>query len=257
MRAATEIEITVLGSGTRVLLHDRSMSGYAVRRQDFFLLLDCGDGVIRRGLAAGLQMLEIDAILISHQHPDHVADLPPLLWALHGEGHLRSQRPLYLFGALGFKKFFEGISSLYGDWVGEIPLPIIVHEVFQQDFEIGPWRVHSLPMQHGIAANGYRLECDGKIIAYTGDTGPCAEAITLAREADLFICECSFPEGEEMPTHLTAKQAGQIAAEARCHKLLLTHFYPSCLAVDPASQARELFSGKVELAGDLMRLIIS
>lgn len=250
------IEITVLGSGTRVLLNDRSMSGYAVRRRDFFLLLDCGDGVIRRGLAAGLPMLDIDAILFSHLHLDHVADLPSLLWALHGEGRSRGQRPLRLFGPPGLRKFFDGLGSLYGQWVNEIPLPISVREVFQQEFEIGPWHVNSLPMQHGIPANGYRLEGDGKVIAYTGDTGPCAEAIELARAADLFICECSFPSGAEMPTHLTAAQSGQLAAAVQCQLLLLTHFYPECLAGDPASQAREFFSGKVELAYDLMRLMI-
>jgi ribonuclease BN (tRNA processing enzyme) len=251
------IEITVLGSGTRVLLNDRSMSGYAVRRRDFFLLLDCGDGVIRRGLAAGLPMLDIDAILFSHLHLDHVADLPPFLWALHGEGLHRNQRPLHLFGPPGFKKFFDGISNCYGDWVSEIPLPIIVREVYHQEFEIGPWCVHSLPMQHGVPANGYRLECDSKIIAYSGDTGPCAEAIELARAADLFICECSFPNGGETLTHLTAGQTGRLAAEARCQKLLLTHFYPECSTIDVAAQAREFFSGKIELAGDLMRLILS
>jgi ribonuclease BN (tRNA processing enzyme) len=140
--------------------------------------------------------------------------------------------------------------------VHEIPLPIVVREVSREEFEIGPWHVHTLPMQHGIPANGYRLHCDGKIIAYTGDTGPCAEANALAREADLFICECSLPNGQEMPTHLTAGQAGQLAAQAQCRSLLLTHFYPECLAAGPAAQVREFFSGKAELAQDLMRLMI-
>ncbi len=251
-----DIEIAVLGSGTRVFLPERSMSGYAVRRENFLLLLDCGDGVIRRALAAGLPLLEIDAILFSHQHLDHVADLPPLLWALHGEGQRRGHRPLHLFGPPGFQKFFDGLSSLYGDWMHEIPVPILVREVLQEEFEAGPWHVRTLPMQHGIPANGYRLESEGKILAYTGDTGPCPEVIALARHADLFICECSFPNGMEMPTHLAAGQAGQIAAEAQCKKLLLTHFYPACLAADPAAQAHEFFHGKAELAQDLMRLMI-
>ncbi len=251
------IEITVLGSGTRVLRHDRSMSGYAVRYEDFFLLLDCGDGAIRRGLAAELPLLEVDAILFTHLHLDHIADLPPLLWALHGEGRQRAARPLHLFGPPGFQKFFDGSSNLYGDWVQEIPLRVFVREVHAEEFEIGPWRVHTLPMPHGMPANGYRLQTGGKILAYSGDTGPGAEVIQLARHAHVFICECSFPNGQEMPTHLSAGQAGQLAAQAHCQKLLLTHFYPECLAADPAAEAREFFSGEIELAHDLMRLNIS
>ncbi|MGH7453850.1 MAG: MBL fold metallo-hydrolase, partial [bacterium] len=61
-------EITVLGSGTRVLLRERSMSGYAVSRPDFFILLDCGGGAIRRALEAELPILHVDAILFSHLH---------------------------------------------------------------------------------------------------------------------------------------------------------------------------------------------
>ena len=250
------IELTVLGSGTRVLHSDRSMSGYAVRCGDFFLLLDCGDGVIRRALAAGLPLLHLDAILFSHLHLDHTADLPPLLWALHGAGQSRSLQPLHLFGPPGLQEFFAGIASLYGDWVKEIPLPLEVHEVSRQEFEIGPWRALALPMQHGVPANGYRLECEGKILAYTGDTGPCAEAVALAAAAEVFICECSLPSGQEMSTHLNAAQAGRLAAQARCKKLLLTHFYPESLAADPAAHAHEFFPERAELAHDLMRLMI-
>jgi ribonuclease BN (tRNA processing enzyme) len=59
-----------------------------------------------------------------------------------------------------------------------------------------------------------------------------------------------------MPTHLTAGEAGQLAAQAECKRVLLTHFYPECFAVDVAAQCRKLFSGEIELASDLQRLIL-
>lgn len=254
--ASSAIEITVLGSGTRVLRQERSMAGYAVRSGNFFVLMDCGDGVLRRGLEARLPMLEISAILFTHLHLDHCADLAPLLWSLHGEGWRRREQPLHLYGPPGLQRFFAGLRSLHGEWLNDMPLPITVREVFREDFQAGSWRVQTLPMQHGLPANGYRIQAGAKAVAYTGDTGPCAEAVALARDADLFICECSFANGEEMPTHLTAAQAGKLAAQAECKRLLLTHFYPECLAADPAAQAHDFFSGKIELAHDLMRLMI-
>jgi len=254
--SSVEIEFTVLGSGTRALREDRSMSSYALRCQGFFLLMDCGDGALRRALTAGLPLIQVDAVLISHLHLDHIADLPPLLWALHGEGAVRAHRPLRLYGPPGLFDFYQRMGDLYGSWINDIPVPIVVQEVFEQDFEVGPWHARTLAMHHSILANGYRLQCERKTIAYTGDTGPGPGVIRLAREAELFICECAFPNGQDMPTHLNAGQAGQIAAEAKCEKLLLTHFYPEALAVDVAAQAREFFSGQVELAQDLMRLMI-
>lgn len=250
------LELIVLGSGTRVLLNERSMSGYAVLAPDYFALLDCGDGVLRRGLEAGLPMLRVDAILFSHLHLDHVADLPPLLWALHGEGMQRAERPLQLFGPPGFRKFFEGMIGLYGDWMHRIPCEIIVREVERERFALGAWQVQTYAMEHGLAANGYRLEAEHKAIAYTGDTGPCAEAIALARRADLFIAECSFPNGQESATHLTAGEVGRIAAQAECKRVLLTHLYPAALQADIVSQVREYFSGEIELSHDLKRLML-
>ena len=232
------------------------MSGYAVLAPDFFVLLDCGDGVLRRGLEARLPMLRVDAILFSHLHLDHVADLPPLLWALHGEGAQRAERPLHLFGPRGFQKFFEGLLALYGDWIRRIPCDIIVREIEEERFEIGPLQIQTYSMEHGIAANGYRLQTANKTLAYTGDTGPCEEVVALARHADLFITECSFPNGQEFATHLTAGEVGRIAAEAQCKRVLLSHLYPEALRSEVVSQVREYFSGAIELSYDLQRLML-
>ena len=253
----SNIEVIVLGSGTRVLLPDRSMSGYAVIAPDFFIMLDCGGGAIRRGLEAGLSMLAVDAILISHLHLDHIADLPAFLWSLHGEGKERASRPLYLFGPPGFRNFFIGLVNLFGDWINDIVAPTKVREVNEEKLSLGPWRVEVFSMKHGVPANGYRLESQGKTLAYTGDTGPCDAAVALARGADLLIAECSLPAGEKMPTHLNAAEVGQLATAANCRCVLLSHLYPESLAVDAVAQCREFFAGKVELSHDLKRLILS
>jgi len=254
MHKKPNIEIVILGSGTRVLLPDRSMSGYAIRAADCLVLLDCGDGVIRRGLEAGLPMIEIDAILFTHLHLDHIADLPPLLWALHGEGQIRAHRPLHLYGPGGLRSFFNGLSGLYGEWIEKLPPPVVVREVNRECFSVGPWTVETLPMNHGLPANGYRLSSPERIIAYTGDTGLSEEVVALAEDADLLIIECSFPNGQGIAGHLTAGEAGRIAAQANCRRVLLTHLYPESLAADVVAQCREHFRGPIELSHDLKRL---
>ncbi|MCG3155614.1 MAG: hypothetical protein DKINENOH_02221 [bacterium] len=253
---AHTITLTVLGSGTRVLLPERSMAGYALRCDDHLLLLDCGDGVIRRGLEAGLPLIAVDAILITHLHLDHIADLPPLLWALHGEGKQRQDRPLHLYGPPGLRNFYEGLAVLYGKWIDNIVVPIHVQEVSAQTFQAGPWQVHTLPMNHGVPANGYRLQAGSAVLAYTGDTGPCPEIAKLAAEAEVLIAECSFPNGQGLANHLTAGEVGEIARAANCRRVLLSHLYPESLAAPVVAQCREFFSGEVKLAGDLDRLTL-
>ncbi|MDZ7265982.1 MAG: ribonuclease Z [candidate division KSB1 bacterium] len=250
------ITLTVLGSGTRVLLRERSMAGYALTCADHLLLLDCGDGVLRRGLEAGLPLLTVDAILITHFHLDHIADLPPLLWALHGEGEQRQHRPLQVYGPPGLQNFWKGLAALYGRWIEDIAVPIRVREVSAQAFETGPWQVQALPMNHGVPANGYRLQSGGRVLAYTGDTGPCPEVAELAAAADLLIAECSFPNGRGVANHLTAGEVGAIARSADCRQVLLSHLYPESLAAPVVAQCREFFSGEIKLARDLDRLTL-
>ncbi len=252
----SEIELTVLGSGTCALQPNRSMSGYAVRHKDFFMLMDCGNGVLRRCLEAGLKPFDVDAILISHLHIDHIADIVPFLWGLKHAPDLEREKSLNFYGPPGFQQFFEKLPSVYGRWLENFPFPIFVKNVTQEEFSIGPWKVNAFSMQHGAAANGYRLQSGENVIAYSGDTGECAEVINLGKRADLFILECSFAKDHGADNHLNALQAGRIARQAECKKLVLTHLYPECDEADILSICRKEFSGSVELASDLMRLML-
>jgi len=254
--STSEIEFTVLGSGTCALQPQRSMSGYAVRHQGFFCLLDCGHGALRRCLEAGLQPLDIDAVLVSHFHLDHIADILSLLWALKHAPDLNRTKPLTFIGPPGLLHLFQGLPALYGSWLEHFPFTISIEEVRQQGFAIGPWQVETLPMRHGASANGYRLQSNGRVIAYSGDTGECAEVVELGRRADLFVLECSFVEDSGAENHLHAALAARLASRAECKKLLLTHFYPECDRHDVRSLCENEFPGTVELARDLMRLIL-
>jgi ribonuclease BN (tRNA processing enzyme) len=90
----------------------------------------------------------------------------------------------------------------------------------------------------------------GWSLAYTGDTDEDPAVAELARGVDLFVCECSFPDEEATPNHLTPSSAARLARRAGVGRLLLTHFYPS-LEPERARRAAALtFGGPIECARD-------
>jgi len=110
-----------------------------------------------------------------------------------------------------------------------------------------------LPMAHIETSIGYRITgADGATVAYSGDTDFCENAVGLARDADLLICEAAFPDAMKVKGHLTPSLAGRIAVEAGVKRLLLTHFYPECESIDVEAQCRRTYDGPLILASDLM-----
>jgi ribonuclease BN (tRNA processing enzyme) len=103
---------------------------------------------------------------------------------------------------------------------------------------------------------GTRINADGRILAYTGDTGPSENVEKLGRGADLLITEASWqqaPEGIE-PLHLTARQAGEHARRAEARQLLLSHFWPTDDRDRSREQAAEAFEGEMTMAEEGLRI---
>jgi ribonuclease BN (tRNA processing enzyme) len=100
---------------------------------------------------------------------------------------------------------------------------------FPAESGILPFRVECLELLHSTRTLGYRIRLEKKVIAYCPDTGYCANALRLARNADLLITECSFRTGLYDPEwpHLNPELSSRIAKEARARRLLMTHFDPS------------------------------
>jgi ribonuclease BN (tRNA processing enzyme) len=95
-----------------------------------------------------------------------------------------------------------------------------------------------------------RLEHDGRVLVYSGDTGPSDALIGLAHGADLLLCEASYIEGGDNPPalHLTGKEAGEHATKAGVGRLVLTHVPPWYDGARALDEARPAFHGDVTLA---------
>jgi ribonuclease BN (tRNA processing enzyme) len=247
-------ELIVLGSGTGIPSLRRASPGILVLAGSARILIDSGSGALRRMLEVEITYRDMDLILYTHLHPDHVADLVAILFASK-YGDLPREKDLLCAGGAGFKSYFEKLKSLYGSWIESKSYQLTIKELSIDPLLYRGIKVLAKPMAHLPSSVGYRIEFeDGKSVALSGDTGYCQNLVELGYQVDLLVLECSFPDGKKVEGHLTPSLAGRIALESRCKKLLLTHLYPVCDQFDIVNQCRQAYKGEIILGEDLMRI---
>lgn len=249
-------ELIVIGSGTGIPSVRRGSPSLALITRSARVWIDGGAGSLRKLLESGTSYLDLDLLLYTHIHPDHISDLVPLLFACKYEDQPRL-KDLTCAGGPGFRGYFDQIEKFYGRWISTSSYRLTVQEVLNGPFSFKDLQLSAKPVAHMVESVAYRMEFqDGKSLVISGDTDYCQNIVDLAAGADLLVLECSFPNGKKVEGHLTPAFAGRIASESRCKKLLLTHFYPLCDQADILSQCREAFDGEVILAEDLLRLTV-
>jgi ribonuclease BN (tRNA processing enzyme) len=249
-------ELIVIGSGTGIPSLRRGSPGLVVLSASSKLLIDSGPGALRKMLEVGITYQDIDVLLYTHNHPDHVSDLVHVLFACKYVD-LPREKELLCIGGPGFKSYFEKLKNLYGSWIEPQSYRLNIKEISQEALLYRDLRILSKPMAHISESVGYRIEFkDGKSMAISGDTDYCQNIIDLAFKVDMLVLECSFPDEKKMEGHLTPSLAGRIAAESRCKKLLLTHLYPVCDQFDIVGQCKKIFQGHIILGEDLTRINI-
>jgi ribonuclease BN (tRNA processing enzyme) len=239
------VELTVLGGGGAWPTRTQACSGYLVVCDGFRLLIDPGYATLPP-LLAEARAEDIDAVLVTHGHPDHCADINPLLRARALGGAAPPPLPLYaLPGALD--------AVLAPDRHGMLAHAWTLHEFTAgARFGIGPFTVATRLLPHFVPNAGIRLtDPRGTVLAYTGDTGPSPEVPRLARDADLFLSEATHPESvppADAEHLLSARLAGRYAQQAGAARLLLTHLWPGTPHEEAARAARDSFAGPVAVA---------
>jgi ribonuclease BN (tRNA processing enzyme) len=255
--AAKRLVVTILGSGTCVPSLSRSACSVLVEAGQTRILLDLGPGTMGRLLAAGYEIFDISAVALSHFHPDHSGELAPFLFATRYPDQGRRKTPLPLVGGPGISDFFRRLQGVYGHWI-DPPAGLEIVEIDGQgprQRTLGAAHLAIATVVHNPESLAYRVTLPGAgSVVYSGDTDFSDNLVALAAGADLFICESAFPDGSRVPGHLTPSLAGEMARRAGVKKLVLTHFYPDCDAVDLTAQCRRTWQGPLVLARDLMRI---
>ncbi len=246
----------ILGSGTATPSARRGSSGYLLASEMSTLLLDSGSGTMQAIAQAGYDFRDVDAIIYSHLHVDHTSDIAPFLFASRLPEAPR-RKELVIIGPPGIRRLIGGLRKLYEPWLEPQTYNLRIREIYEGSISLIDWKITGLPVEHTENALAFRLQHrSGGAIAYSGDSDYCENLVRVARDADVAIIECSYPDGMKVEGHLTPSLAGKLAREANCRKLVLTHFYPPCNGVDIIARAKAEYPGEIVQAEDFMTIEI-
>lgn len=251
------MKLTIVGcSGSYAGPHSAA-SSYLVESTDadgrlWRVVLDMGNGALGP-LQLYADPLELDAIFLSHLHSDHCMDVcglyvvrkfhpagPAPRIPVYGpeDSAARMARAYDLPPDVGMTGEFKFIEYDEVSAAGGFP----VH--------VGPFACYAVEVAHPVPGYAIRLEADGRVLVYSGDTGPCDALVEIADGADLFLCEASNLEGGDNPPnlHLTGREAAEHATKAGAKRLVLTHIPPWYDAQQVLAEAAPHFQGETVLA---------
>jgi ribonuclease BN (tRNA processing enzyme) len=225
---------------------NEASAGYLLQQDGFQLLIDCGSGVLSK-LQNMINPKELDAVLLSHYHPDHIADIGVLQHARLIQGFLGEKPPcLPIYGHSINKQEFSKLTYK------EITKGMAYDP--NKPLSVGPFSITFLETEHPVPCYAMRIETNQRILVYTGDTSFKEEFIEFSQDADLLLCECNFygNQNGKSAGHMTSIDAGTLAAQANVKKLILTHLPHYGDIKQLVTEAAQHYSGEIGLASQDM-----
>lgn len=229
----------LLGTGAAISDPHRTTTMFVVEEEERLILVDCGGDALQRMLAVGLDPSKLDAVILTHEHPDHISGYPLLIEKLWLFGR---RRPIPVYGpaqTLGVARtLFQAFST--DRWDG---LPDRIHNPVALEPDSDVLKTEHLTItasqvDHPVPTIGLRFENSaGEVLAYSCDTAKSPAVVELGRNADVLIHEAT---GSIAHVHSSPEEAAETAAEAGAERLILVHL-PPALAEDDLADARKNF----------------
>ncbi len=251
------MDLLVAGSGAAY--PDRpgtASSTYVVEHGGAAICLDMGQGGFA-GIAGRLEPSTLEAVVVSHLHPDHFIDLIALRHYLRYE--FTPPRRVRVIGSAGLRQRLDGATG-QADFAAGI---LEIEDRGEGRLRVGPFVVESRRVTHTADSFATRVTLaaapDGPAIVYSGDCGRAADLAPLIHPGDVLLCEVAFGPGPvPVPDlHLDGRAAGRLAAETRVSQVLLTHLQMNRDAAATLAAARAEYDGRVMLVGDGDRIPIT
>jgi ribonuclease BN (tRNA processing enzyme) len=269
---AQDTRVVLLGTGTPNPDPQRMGPAVAVISRDRVYIVDCGPGVVRRAVEAGITMPQLTRAFITHLHSDHTAGLPDLIFTPAVTGR---REPFEIFGPPGLEAMVSHVMAAWKEDMdvrlhGLEPSNPRAYEVKAHDVKPGEIykdaavRVTAFAVAHGNwkYAYGYRFEAPDKKIVISGDTTFSPAVVEAAKDCDILVHEVYSARGLEQRTpewrryhsafHTAGPDVGRVAAQAHVRRLVLYHQLPMGESDDEVlGEVREQFKGEVICGKDL------
>jgi ribonuclease BN (tRNA processing enzyme) len=246
------MDVTVLGKSPSWPDSGGACSGYLIREGGYTLLLDCGTGVYAK-LREHMDYRALDAIVISHLHPDHTSDLVPYSFGLSYANESDGRRPALHVppDAIGV---LRGIGDAWG--FGDQLAQSFALSEYDPDGELklGPLQARFCEVPHFVRCFAIDVSNGRGRFTYGADCAPNTALPEFGRGTDLLMLEATEREDQVdqvgLRGHMTAREAGSLAAESQVSRLVLTHFSDQLDAASIRAEAEVSFGGPVELASE-------
>lgn len=236
------MKITVLGCLGAYPYKNQGTSSYLLESDGFRLLLDAGSTTLIN-LEKHIDPLELDAVILSHYHHDHIADLGVLQYYRQ---LYPAKTPVPILPIYGHTEDAAHFSALDLEGVSK-GIPYFEAE----ELKLGPFLVTFMKTIHPVPCYAMRFveETTGKVFVFTGDSGYLETFVAFAEKADVFLADTYLFEGNENHhAHFTSKEAGEIAKAAEVDRLILTHLPQHGSLEELREQAQKAAGDQVSVA---------
>lgn len=250
------LKVIILGTSSALCSNLIDNTYLAISYKDETFLIDCAGSPAHKLLKAGINLHNLNNIIITHAHPDHIYGLPSLI---HNFWLLKRDKDLNILANLDTLNIIKDLIKLHQlercNSQFKINYQVILEKENNLFFDNSYISIASSPTYHSVPSLALKIifKENSKSLVYSGDTGPCASIESLAQNANILIHDTMCRQGSinySLETHTSALEVGLIAHNCQVDKLVLIHYDQSLLDNMGATleEVRKNYSGEVIIA---------
>lgn len=240
--------LTLLGTGTCQIEFERRASSVLLELEGTYIVFDCGHGVVQRLLECGIRHSQVQHVVLSHFHPDHVSDLIPLLQAGAWSRHDPRHSDIHIYGPQGVRQLVDGFIDIFKRSAFEQPsYKVIVQELAAGPYTIDGQRFEAVSLPPA-GNHGLRFSYHGKTYALTGDSFFHDEELAFLKDVDLAVIDSG---------HITDEEIVALAVGAQTRLIVCSHLYREIEASKLQREAEQQgYTGTIITGRDLMTFVL-